>query len=347
MGNNIYKEYNNENNMSINIELNKVCYFPEESISGSITLFPKQEIIDSLMEYPELVIRLEELQQYAYKVDENTNDVMKKFCDLIKTQINLKDSLSSDYSSGIKIPFSFEIPNNATFYSYSSDFVRHFFIVEVPICESKRAKAILIKNIFPKTKILKNIEEKQEFNKTKSLSKKKCSVSCNIKLPKNYFFYDEEIPFEINIDCSNLDLKIKSIKVFLDRKENLNYNEGNFMIMTERSSEIKEINYKKIKLEKGLSNYNIVNSINFPITSAYPPKIYEESEKHGLFEVNDVKINKNSFYLYPSNLFGLLSVEYYLKFKLHFDSLRTSDEIMKIPIYFSENNSCNPVQCID
>ena len=122
-----------------------------------------------------------------------------------------------------------------------------------------------------------------------------------------------------------MDFKIKSIKVYLERKEIQYKKEGDYITMEIREYKLNEVNYKKIKLEKGLSNYNIVNSINFPITSNYPPKIYEECEKHGLFEVNDVKINKNSFHLYPSNLFGLLSVEYYLRFKLHFDSLLTSD----------------------
>ena len=115
MGNtNIYKEYNNENNMSINIELDKVCYFPEESISGTLTLFPKQEIIDLLKGNPELMVILEEFHRYAYSYGEDDIEVVTKNYILINTKINFKDSLSSDYSSGIKIPFSLEIPKLAT-----------------------------------------------------------------------------------------------------------------------------------------------------------------------------------------------------------------------------------------
>ena len=356
MGNNIaiYKEYNNENKLSINFTLNKVCYFPEEYISGTITLFPTSEIIEQLMANPELIITLQEFQKYEYSITEDSSKFENKNYILINTKINFKDSLQSDNSSGIEIPFSFEIPKLATptiFYSSYNDYIRHFLSVEVPICEAKRTKLIIIKNVFPKNKLLRGIEKREEFNKTKSLSKKKCSVICEVKIPKNYFFYDEEIPFEINIYFSNSNLKIKSIKVYIERKENFNKKEGDYITMKKRRAEIKEINYKKINLEKGLSKYNIVNSIKFPISSiyfsVYPLEVYEKCEKHGLYEVNDIVYLQKNFQLYPSNLFGLLTVEYYLRFKFHFDSFLTSDENIKIPLYFSENNKYNPTQCID
>ncbi len=41
-------------------------------------------------------------------------------------------------------------------------------------------------------------------------------------MQKNYFFYNEKIPFEVNLDCSNLKMEINSVKISLLRKERRN-----------------------------------------------------------------------------------------------------------------------------
>ena len=330
--------------MTINIELNKVCYFPGELITGIITIFPSLEVFEPLMENPELVITLKEYQHFTYTIKHgkhSTTHTVSRTNELINSKINFKDIITPDYSAGFKIPISLQISKEAyptIFFEFDSRYVRHYFTVEVPNC-AKRTKLIVIRNVFPQKVLSKNINAKNEFSKSKFLSDKG-SLSCNIKMPKNYFFYDEEIPFEINIDCSKLDLKIKSLAVSLSRKERRNYATDYTKIMFYESSEIVS---KIIKLEKGLANYSISDSINFPNTSkyvsVYPPKVYEEYEKHGLYEVNDEKIHLR---LYPSSRLGIISVEYFLKIKFNFDSLFTSNEKIKIPLYFTENNSLNP-----
>ena len=347
MGSDYYEKNNNEKRMSINIELNKVCYFPEEYITGTITIFPRLESIDPLYENPELTIKLKEYLQYTYttrngKHTSHHTVSEKKF--LIDTSINFKDSLTLDYSAGIKIPISYQIPKEAhptMFLEFDDEYCRHYFIVEVPSCEAMRTKVLAIRNTFPEKVLTKNYETKNEFNKSKLFSQKG-SVLCKVKLPKNYFFYNEEIPFEVNIDCSKLDLIIKSIKVYLARKAIYKMRKDSTEI---RKKGEKEINFKEIPLEKGLTNYNVFNSINFPIKSkhcsVYPPNVYEEFEKHGLYEVNDKKIIDAHYELYPGCRNGLLTVEYFLKIKLHFDSLLTLDESIDIPLYFTENNNLN------
>jgi hypothetical protein len=279
--------------MPINIELNKVCYFPEEIITGTITIFPRLETIDALNENPELTIKLKEYLQYTYTTKNGkhtTHHTVSETKFLIEETINFKDSLTLEYSAGIKIPFSYQIPKEVhptMFLDFYDEFCRHFFMVEVPCCEAIRTKVLVMRNTFPEKVLTKNYEAKSEFNKSKLFSEKG-SVLCKVKMPKNYFFYDEEIPFEINIDCSKLDLKIKSLAVSLSRKERRNYANDLTKIRYYESSEIVS---KIIKLEKGLANYSISDSINFPNTSkyvsVYPPKVYEEYEKHGLYEVND------------------------------------------------------------
>ena len=43
-------------------------------------------------------------------------------------------------------------------------------------------------------------------------------VNCLLKLPKNKFYYFEKIPFEVYLDRTELNMKVKSIKLKLNMK---------------------------------------------------------------------------------------------------------------------------------
>jgi hypothetical protein len=91
MGSDIYEKYNDEKKMTINIELNKVCYFPGELITGIITIFPSLEVFEPLMENPELVITLKEYQHYTYTTKSGkhtTTHVVSRTNELINSKIN-------------------------------------------------------------------------------------------------------------------------------------------------------------------------------------------------------------------------------------------------------------------
>ena len=341
MGNDVYSKFNYGQNLPINIELNKVCYFPEEIISGTITLSPRLEVFEPLLDKPELFIILDEYQCYTYVTnngEKSTTNRAHKKNNLINIKLIFKDYITTDYKPEIKFPFKVQIPKEAypSLIFSEEDFVRHYLSIEVPHCKVKRTKVIIIRNAFPSKVLTKNFETKKEFSKSKLFSDKG-SVTVKVKMPKNFYFYDENIPFEMDIDCSNLNqkLKIKSVKVLLARRKRINYTKER---TKERYSGQKEIYTKEINLEKGLTNYTITDIVNFPIEYHFPPKIYEEFEKHGIYEVNDKKLNIK---LYPSCRLGVLSCEYFLKFRLHFDSLLTCNEKLKIPLYFTENNELN------
>ena len=98
-------------------------------------------------------------------------------------------------------------------------------------------------------------------------------------------------------------------------------------------------------MEKGLKNYSISDFINFPTSSdynsVYPPNVYQSLNQHGLFEVNEPNFN---YKIYPCSYQGLVSIDYFIKFKICLDSSLTSDERLFIPIYFAsnpENNTSN------
>ena len=206
----------------------------------------------------------------------------------------------------------------------------------------------VVKNILPNNldnSLLRNmIEENKEYKKSKLFSDKG-SCLLNIKMPKNYFFYNEKIPFEVNIDYTNLKMEIKSIKVSLRR----NARKNNYQDYSEvQRNEINELNKKNYNLEKGLNNFHISDFLEFPTSSdynsVYPPNVYLSFEEHGLTEVNDTKFEYN---LFPSTINGLVSVDYFIALKIYFDSLFTFNEELLIPIYFCvkpENNySMNPM----
>jgi hypothetical protein len=338
MGANEYSKYNKEKNMSIEIKFNKVCYFPEETISGTITLFPFLQSFEQLRDKPQLNITILQKQHYNY----SSGGKHKRYAEqdedlnLVNITINFKDKISTDYLSGFSIPFSIQLPKNA----YPSivgigAFVKHYFIVELPHVDVKRTKLFIVKHHFPNNNennlLLKNFEQIHEYKKSNLLAKKG-SCFMKIKMPKNYFYYNEKILFDIFIDRSKFEMEIKSVGIILVMKQKLNSKEDRSNC---RSCWSIDIGKKFINLEKGLSNYNISDFIEFPdTTKGNPDNIYKSLEEHGILEVNESKFK---YYLYPSSILGLVSIEYGIRVELNFDSKFTFDEEFFIPLYFSAN----------
>ena len=223
MGTNFFKKYNNEETMSINIEADKTCYFPGENVNGTIILFPRIESIDPLVCEPQLTIKINQRQHYSYTTGSGKNKRTvseNEEITLASTNINFEKIISMDYSSGFKIPFSIQIPLdiNPSIYITLYNSVMHLLIVELPQAEAVRTKVIIVKNNFPPNigglLYKQPYEEEHKIDKSKLLIKKG-SFLLNIKLPKNYFFYNEKIPFEIKIDSTKMELIIKSIIISL------------------------------------------------------------------------------------------------------------------------------------
>ena len=66
-------------------------------------------------------------------------------------------------------------------------------------------------------------------------------------------------------------------------------------LLQKNKDKINYINKKVINLEKGLSAYDIKDSLVFPTTSeynsVYPPNVYRQLDEHGVFEITDEKYN--------------------------------------------------------
>ena len=349
MGGDMYSKYNNEKNMSINIESNKVCYFPGEIMSGTITLFPFIQSFEKIMDNPKLNITIAELKRYSYQAGSGKHKhtvVREEEKNIASTSIDFGALVTMNYSEGFKVPFSIQIPYNAypSIKFSLNGYAKHFIIIELPDIKAKRTKMFAIKNNFPNNidnTLLRNmIEENKEYKKSKLFSDKG-SCLLNIKMPKNYFFYNEKIPFEVNLDHSNLKMDIKYITVSLFRMARKNNYQDYSKIVRDS---IDDLNKKKFDSEKGLNNLHISDFLEFPTSSdyisVYPPKVYESFEEHGLLEIDDSKFLYN---LYPSTYNGLVSVDYFISVKIYFDTSLTFDEEFFVPIYFSANfpNNCN------
>ena len=350
MGSEVAK-FNNETNMSVDIELNKACYFPEEMIYGKITLYPFLQSFEKIMENPNFNITINQLQHYVYSTGTGKNRhtvSVNEDIVLLTVNVNFKSVIKTDYSSGFIVPIRLQIPKNAYPSLVATNAsVKHYFVVDIPHTKTIRTKLFFIKSFFPNnidgTLLRPMVAETKEFKKSNFLAKKgSCLVS--LKLPKNYFYYDEQIPFEINLDCSKLEMNIKSIGVILQRRTHKN-NKEDHSISARTAHD--DINKKVINLEKGLSRYDISDFLLFPFiseyNSVYPPNVYKQFDEHGLFEINDPNFN---YRLYPNCLYGLIliSIDYFVKVELYFDCTFTYDEELLIPIYFGhkmENNEIN------
>ena len=178
-------KYNIEKNMTVNIELNKACYYPGEIIYGTITLFPLIQSFEKLMDNPSLYITINQSARYRYTAGtgkHQTTIAKNEEINLVTTTVHFEDKIKEDYSSGFAIPISIQIPKNAypSINAVNDAYVRHLFIVELPLIETKRTKMFFIKHYSP-TQIYggllnQSLVETKEFKKSGFFSDKGSSI---------------------------------------------------------------------------------------------------------------------------------------------------------------------------
>ena len=348
MGNvcNSNKKYNSENNVSISLNTNKKCYSNGEFINGSIYLKGKPGLIITQLLDPLAIATLTEFQHYTYEEDQShddhreidVNDEKKIF----QTRLDFTNYRGANLMDGIQMPFNFQIINCfPTCYINSKTYIRHYLTIEFPSIQAKKSVFIIIKN--QQNFTLENFLYKSPSIEMKEIQKHKLMFSKGkfaavLKLAKNVFTYDENIPFELEIDRSQLDMDIKSVEIYLLRIENKNYKNDRSKV---RNSSSRKISEKQINLIKGQPKYLINDDIQFPILADFNPiQIYKYLDS--LPEVNEKITNK--IHLAPSCMGALLSVDYYLVIEFNIDSILTTDEKIKMKIDFYspyDNNQQN------
>ena len=334
MGNDINKDpkYNTEKYISIKIELNKICYNPGEFITGQIFLSPKPGITQTNFSDPSINFTISQHQYYCYGDDNH----IYQDDDVLIQPVYFSNYIGANLLTNLNIPFSVQVPENIvpTWLIPNYNCCKHYLTIHIPSIEAKKTLIIIIKNNenFPiENKLAKSPATAFIEKRKKSFLVNKGRIACFLKIPKNSFSYNEEIPIEITLDCSELDLIVHGIKISIIRKNKLN-NKNNPLIVLEYN---KSIFSKKHLLNKNQECYIIKESIKFSNSSEnksdYPPDVYKLIEQENQ---NDL-INKISKYtLYPATQVGILSIKYYLKVEILIKAVFTFNEILEIPIDF-------------
>ena len=343
------KNFNYEQNISMNIELKKTCYSKGEIIQGNLYLAPKTTPVSNILIKPFAEISLREHHYYDFeKTDYNSKDqdrrsvIVKQEENVIlfKENINFSDNYELNISNGYIIPFEVKVPYTAypSCIFNSKSFVKHYLSITFPSIFAKRTLVIIIKNNIYFSDInglLKSpVIINREITKHKYIFFNYGNFRISIVLPKNIFSYDENVPFLIDIDCNNLSIKIQGVKVILYRIDKKNFqNEHEF----NKSKEKTELIKKYIALTDGEKKFHVEDNIKLPIS---PPEL-NPKVIYSILD-NDHRRLKEKFkniLLFPACYGGLLTCEYFIQFIFDLDSWFTTNEDFTIPIDFGELNN--------
>ena len=333
------------------IKLDKISYFPGENISGTLNLMGKPGLLETQLTNPQVKFEVYDKYRDA-SIQSESSLVNPPPAEILNHNSNIfvfNTFIGSNLLTGVNIPFSYQIPYSfnptcSVVLDSNIENITHYFSAEFPSLKVKRTMGIIIKNIpnFTKQNNLLKIPCSFYAKKSKSiLFVNKGEFEIKINLPKNLFYYDEKIPYEINLNLKNLHLKINGVEVSILRTVLKKIK----VLINSESSNKAEIakNYHEIK--KDLKEVVINNEIEFPKrlqdNSVFPPSFYESAEKGGYYFSKisyDQPIKNNTFkennvpFIAPSFKGKMLSVEYNLKIKLKISS--STDEIFFIPIDF-------------
>ena len=341
--NSIKEKYNQENDVSLNISINKSCYDPGETISGYLDIQPKYNINQTIFNDTQAIFKITQLQQYDYSVgsgeDESTIYVNED-SDIFTLDKHFDYFCGANILVGIKIPFSIQIPLEIqpTLY-YSGYYIKHFFSVELPGIKAKKSLIILIKE--HKMYTIENKLLKMpafgfgDFYKKKKGEYKGGKVSCLLEIPKNSFTFNEFIPFKIDLNCTELNLEIKLIRVRIMEFIYCNYKDDHKKRL--QTSLDRELNYKEFPISGNQNKYEINNDIKIPNVNI-GQEIYNIFETIQLIEV-DYDFNKFGEFLMPFCVGGLISSEFALNVEIKYEKHRTISSFnLPIEILNNENS---------
>jgi hypothetical protein len=213
--------------VSISIYTNKVCYSVGENIQGIIFLQGKPGLIEILLRKSKGTLSLVQREKIKY-LDEQRLEPEYEY----EIKSNTLSSKNLDFSSfkvedlmkGIKIPFSIEIPNSQccpTCYFNKNDHIKHtleFDFSSIGTLGGKGETQIILKSgEFYSFRFGQNFVCIDEETKHK-LMVDEGVFSMLLAVDKNVFTYDEIIPFRVIVDCTKVNLKIKSITISLKRE---------------------------------------------------------------------------------------------------------------------------------
>ena len=330
MGSLLFGDFNEEENLSITINLPKTCYYPGEFLSGTIILQVKNNKISSSFNFTNALITFTQYQQYQLYFDNiliNKNDKKK----LLSHYQRFKSYKNRSILIPLTLPFSIRIPKEAspTFLYDEANFIKHFLTIKFPQIKCKKTIGIIIQNrqqFLSQTGLFKAPIEKFNDIRKSFLFKNYSKIAYLFKTDKNSYAYNEIIPYEIIMNCSECELLINQLRVSITR--NIYFGANDYI-------DSKTILFKNYKLpldnKKGI--FKISGHFLFPVLSDYfsvnPMNIYNFYNKRKL-DLHDKDFRDVN--LFPTCFSSLFICSYFLNFEIIFDSFFVKNEILSIPI---------------
>ena len=352
------RDYIDEKKLSINISVEKIIYFPGDEIKGFLYIKGKETLTNPLFIYSLVKVTIYQIYYYEYdietKIESDSGEEKLKikipFMDKVKesenqivysTMFNFSQFLGHNLMDGIKLPFLIKLPNNLEpTFCFKNSYIRHILTFDFYEFESKNSIGFIVKN--PRYFSLENKSLKEPLTVFKDISKNKLiffsqgKIAIYITSKSNSYKYGEQIPLDIIIDASELDVNLIGIQIKMDRY--IQFNNKN------DKNSIKEffshnLFFKDIKFLEKKNNYKY----NIIITPKNNDFCNDPDVFYSVIEANYLKLNFPEVDLFPFCSGGLINCLYLINVKLNFDSMITTDENISIPIelFFNSDNNAS------
>ena len=331
MGNLPFADYNEEDNLSIQIKLQKSCYYPGETLNGTIILQAKTNKISRVFNFTNAVVGITQFQQYKFYL-ENILISKEERNYLLSKPIKFKNYKNRSILIPLSLPFNVKIPRETapSFIHDETNFIRHFLTIKFPSIKCKKSIGIIIQNrqnLLKENGLFKESIEKFNDVRKSYLLRKYSKIAYLFRTEKNSYAYNEIIPYEIIMNCSECDIDISYLRVSLKR---------NIYFGANDKIETKIIMFKNYKISERSKRkiFKIVGHFLFPILSDYfsvnPMNVYNYFNKKPIEEYSDK--NFQNIFLFPTCFSSLFICNYCLDFEIIFDSIFVKNEILSLPI---------------
>ena len=344
------KNYQKENDIEMEIELDDYIIFPNDEIKGKIHLKPKNQKVKYDLEKLNIILKLTQFTKYEFLYEGSTGKKEES-----KLIINIISEKYGCYNNKESIDISLIVPKIKDFYpSFEFKkknyflFVRHLFTIELPELKIAQSKGIIVCK-FPET--IENIIKKEKLGKTKyftifkDVQTKKGKIAYEFQIKKLIFSLDEKIPIKLTVNKKDLeDVDIKSIEFTLEKilkitdKTSLKFwgedSRVKKIIMFSKKYEDDEV---KNAIMEFLENAEIdKNELPEFVKENNEPKVYaKEIARFIKLDDDFVERDELRFELNPSIKTKLFLCEYKVKFNIKFNKneLKEINEEFLIDLY--------------
>ena len=328
-------------NVIIDIVIDKLIYDPGEIINGYLEIKPKTYLNESIFGNESTTIKLTENYGHSYYDEDGKSYKDKESSDLYEQTLDSKYFEGANILLGVKIPFSIQIPLDiqptVNAHNY---YIFHYVTIKTPLIKFNKSKNIIIKEhrFFTfENKLLKipKIHYKEFF---KCIDGSGGRISCFFKLQKNSFIYNEKIPFELHLDCTEYNPKVKEVIITINKNLFLNYKEENDKKVHFKTDFEKKMFYTNFNIENSKQQkHELKGTINI-LKNDNCKEAYLSMER-----MKDDKLIRNVI-LAPFCMGKYVSIEYTLKVEIKYkERFRDTFEFPVEIISYDDNYNLNPI----